>query len=539
MTIFAIETAQETYCETQSRAYRKATGQFFTPRWIASGMARWVVACQPECILDPAVGFGILLDECRRQGYQGKLLGYDIDATIIGACGSGVSDDFKAEIRHQDFLETQAKPIAAAIVNPPYNRFQNRELSGFLRAEINHIVGMPASGYTNQYALFMYLVVSRLQPGGRAAFIVPSEFLATGYGEQVKAFICRNRRLSRIILFDPAERIFPEAATTACVMLFEGYSCESLQVWHLSGESEAEVFYSICKEDKNLNPQASISYSQLNPKNNWQGLGRDNHKNDGMVPLAEFGDIKRGIATGANQFFLLSPSEAKKWSLTSKNLINCIASSTSAPSVVFDDAQFKKLYELDKPCYLFNALGAETDAAQHYVKHGEELGIDQGYLTRMRKPWYRLESRQPAEILLAVFGRDGFRVCLNRTKAVNLTAFHGFYAYADMTQWVPLIWLYLQGFMARSRYVSHQRSYGDGLKKLEPGDWSKLYIPDWRRWPLEKQGCALSLVDKVLYRSNSSNQIDLRSACVELENMILDVDLVEGTRQSVLQLSLL
>ena len=31
-------------------------------------------------------------------------------------------------------------------------------------------------------------------------------------------------------------------------------------------------------------------------------------------------------------------------------------------------------------------------------------------------------------------------------------------------------------------YLGQQRAYGDGLKKLEPGDWSKLLVPDWRRW---------------------------------------------------------
>lgn len=539
MTIFPVETAQAVYCETQSRAHRKAAGQFFTPRWIASGMARWVVACQPEYILDPAVGFGVLLDECRLQGYQGKLLGYDIDATIVGEWRNGMCDYLKAEIRHQDFLATQSEPIASAIVNPPYNRFQNRELSGSLRSEISHVVGLPASGYTNQYALFMYLVVSRLRPGGRAAFIVPSEFLATGYGEQVKNFICRNRRLSRIVLFDPAERIFPEAATTACVMLFEGYPCEALQVWNLSGSLEAEKFYLICKEDRDLIPNASISYNQLNPKSNWQGLGWNNQKNDGMAPLTEFGDVKRGIATGANEFFLLSPSKAKNWSLVSPNLMDCIASAVSAPSIIFDDAQFKKLYEEDKPCYLFNALGAETDSAQNYVNYGEKMGLDQRYLTRMRKPWHRLESRQPAALLLAVFGRDGFRVCINRTKAVNLTAFHGFYPHADMTQYVPLIWLYLQGSMARLRYASHQRSYGDGLKKLEPGDWSKLYIPNWRRWPPKQQDRALNLAANVLSQANSISQPGLQEACAELEDLILAVELVEDSHKSFSQLSLL
>ena len=89
-----------------------------------------------------------------------------------------------------------------------------------------------------------------------------------------------------------------------------------------------------------------------------------------------------------------------------------------------------------------------------------------------------------------------------------------------MVQWVPLIWLYLQSPMARARYVTQQRAYGDGLKKLEPGDWSKLHVPDWRRWPPEQQAYALSLAAHVLSQANSSNQPGLQEACAELENMI-------------------
>lgn len=524
--MLTVEKAQAAYCETRDRADRKAAGQFFTPRWIASGMASWVVACQPAYIIDPAVGFGILLDECRRHGYSGKLLGCDIDPVIVEEWTQGLGGDLNAEIRHQDFLEMPFAPIAAAIVNPPYNRFQNRALSETLRAEISQVVGLAASGYTNQYALFMYLVVSRLNAGGRAAFIVPSEFLATGYGEQVKAFICRNRRLSRIVLFDTADRIFPDAATTACVMLFEGAPCENLQVWHLPGELEARQFQAICAGQDMPPPHACIDYDQLDPQSNWQGLGQGNHSNDGMVVLTAFGDVKRGIATGGNEFFVLRPSEVESRSLATVNLVNCIAGANSAPSLIFDDAQFNRLHAQDKPCYLFNGLSEENESAQRYVIYGENIGINQRYLTRMRNPWYRLESRRPAPLLLAVFGREGFRVCFNRTQAVNLTAFHGFYPHPGMEKWVPLIWLYFQSPMARERYITRQRAYGDGLKKLEPGDWSKLHVPDWRRWREEQQICALELAARVLMQSNSDDQPELQEACVELERLISTAEVV-------------
>jgi len=522
MSFVAVELAQNRYCESKSREHRKAAGQFFTPRWIAKGLAKWVMACKPDHILDPAVGLGILLDECRRQGYEGALLGYDVDKSIVDEWDAYLARQLGVQVKCQDFLDSESVPIASAIVNPPYNRFQNRDLSARLGAEVRQLVGLAASGFTNQYALFLYSVVSRLKAGGRAAFIVPSEFLATGYGEQVKAFLCRNRRMSHLVLFDTAQRIFPDAATTACVLLFDGTPQDCLNVWHLSGEAEVEVFDSLCGEQAAVSPKARIDYGHLNPQTNWQGLGLSTHDQSGTVPLSEFGDIKRGVATGANEFFLLRPSDVALHRIPESNLVSCIASAASAPTLVFDQAHIEALRHGDKPCYLFNGMGLEPSIeVEHYLRWGESQGLHQRYLTRSRKPWYRLESRKPASLLLAVFGRSGFRVCLNRTEAINLTAFHGFYPGPRMERWVPLIWLYFQGAMASGRFEIQQRAYGDGLKKLEPGDWAKLHVPDWRQWPLHLKEEALTLAHKVLASASSASQPGLEAACLTLDSLIL------------------
>ncbi len=534
-----IESLQNRYCELQNRTHRKANGQFFTPRWIAKGLAKWVLLCDPSHILDPAVVFGILLDECRLQGYAGRLLGYEIDKSIAEIWESNLATRLCAEVVCKDFLESVNDPIAAAVVNPPYNRFQNRDLPGTLREEVDQVVGLAASGFTNQYALFIYLVVSRLKAGGRAAFIVPSEFLATGYGEQVKEFICRNRRLSHLVLFDTAERVFPDAATTACVLLFDGAPQESLKVWHLSGEVDAEVFHSLCDEDDSAPPLAQICYSSLNPRSNWQGLGLAEIDLAGMVPLGEFGEVKRGVATGANEFFLLSPSGALSHGIAETNLVSCIASAASAPSVVFDQYQIDTLRLQDKACFLFNGLGGQSKEVARYIQLGEAKGLDQRYLTRLRKPWYRLESRQPAALLLAVFGRDGFRVCLNRTEAINLTAFHGFYPRGGLGKWAPVIWLYFQGQMARARFAAHQRSYGDGLKKLEPGDWARLYVPDWRRWSSHAQAEVLELANRVLTEATSVSQPGLLAACAELDSLTVRQCVKTPASSAEVQLSLI
>lgn len=478
-----IEALQDAYCATSDREYRRGHGQFFTPRWIARGMARWVLATRPQRILDPAFGLGMLSDECLRQGFQGQIIGYEIDPAVVQRWQTaGVSSE-KVDLRPADFLASTPESIEAAIVNPPYNRFQRRDLPPALQLSLARVLGAVASGYTNQYALFLYLVISRLAQGGRAAFIVPSEFLATGYGVQVKRFLLQSRRLRHLVLFDPATRVFADAATTACVLLFEGQACNELGVWHLPGNVDSEVFASLCS-DAACPPMArvTIPYSELDATKNWQGLGQSLADDSGFVRLDVFGAVKRGIATGANEFFVLRPSDARDWNLAPSELVPCIASASAVSGNVFTDAQLTILAAQDKPTHLFDGLTEPTASAARYVLHGVQSLYHERYLTRMRRPWYRLEGRDAAPLLLAVFGRGGFRVCRNRTMAVNLTAFHGFYPKDSYADWVDLVWYYFQTETARLGYLGQQRAYGDGLKKLEPGDWSKLLVPDWRRW---------------------------------------------------------
>ncbi len=514
-----IERLQAEYCGEASREARREAGQFFTPRWVATGLAKWVISCNPDEVFDPAAGFGILLDECRRQSYRGRLRGCEVDPVVAQRAASVYAGNPPIEIDCRNFLNSPPTEIHSAVVNPPYNRFQNRDLPARMMLELSRLLGITASGYTNQYALFLYMVLGRLRKGGRAAFIVPSEFLATGYGVQVKEFLIKNRRLRHLVLFDTQDRIFADAATTACVLLFDGQEQSELNVWHLDGESDAHQFAAICSEKlDSVNRPTTLAYSSLISRANWQGLGRPQPDTSHSVPLSTYGDVKRGIATGANEFFLLKPSEAALHGLTGKALQPCIASASSVQGLVFESFDWDALIAADRQCYLLDGVAGCGDAVERYLLGGEAQGYDRRYLTRMRKPWFKLEARRPATLLLAVFGRSGFQVSLNTTSAVNLTAFHGFYPNAQSVHLVPLLWLYFQTTTASAVYLASQRAYGDGLKKLEPGDWSKLWVPNWFAWTKADLSLAQHWATEAL--EAASQRKNIRPWCIQLDEAL-------------------
>jgi len=515
-----VDHLQDDYILTSDLEYRRSAGQFFTPRWIARGMASWVISTKPRRVVDPAFGFGILLDECVRQGYIGKLVGYELDLDLVRKWQCAFGNTSTVELIAGNFLESKKELVEAAIVNPPYNRFQNRELPAQASLQLAQMLGETASGYTNQYALFLYLVISRLSQDGRAAFIVPSEFLATGYGTQVKKFLMKSGRLRHLIIFDSNHRIFPDAATTACVLLFDKGLCSDLNIWHLSGQTDNKRFENICNDVSMDAADTCISLLNLDPTMNWQGLGLSQTNLNGFIPLGTFGSIKRGIATGANEFFVLSPSKIKELQFCSKDLVPCIASANSVSDLLFTADHWSLLKSTNKPCFLFDGLTSPSVSGEAYIKVGQVQGIHERYLTRMRKPWFRLESRASSPLLLAVFGRHGFRVILNQSTAVNLTAFHGFYPKPEYVHFVNFIWLYFQTPTALATYSGYHRSYGDGLNKLEPGDWSKLYVPDWRRWDSESLEQSISLASQAIEFISSDSYDQMNYVIMEMEKLV-------------------
>jgi adenine-specific DNA-methyltransferase len=102
-------------------------------------------------------------------------------------------------------------------------------------------------------------------------------------------------------------------------------------------------------------------------------------------------------------------------------------------------------------------------------------------LTSSRKPWYSIENRKPAPILVTVFNREGVKFIRNETEAINLTTFHCVYPIKDnlFTQdSCDFLFAYLISNVAQEIFEDNRREYGNGLKKFEPNDVNKALMMD-------------------------------------------------------------
>ena len=185
--------------------------------------------------------------------------------------------------------------------------------------------------------------------------------------------------------------------------------------------------------------------------------------------LKDFIRVKRGIATGANEFFLFNHEEIKQHDLSPRYFVPALARASMAPYPILTLDDFVSLAARNQRVFLLSPPAEITDPKlQAYLQLGEEAGIHKRYLTSHRTPWYTMERRELAPLFISVFNRGSFNVIRNDARIYNLTAFHSLFV--QDPELIDLIFAYLLTPLASELIMANRREYGRGLEKLEPMD---------------------------------------------------------------------
>ena len=375
-------------------------------------------------------------------------------------------------LRNEDYFACDWNTKYDAIVcNPPYLKFHDYDNATYI-PDVNSHLGTRLNGFTNLYTLFLLKSIAQLQEGGRLAYIIPSEFLNSDYGVEVKRALIESNTLQHIIVVDFTECAFDDALTTACILL-----CERMT-------GSASVRFSLVNNIAGLNNCFSeyVEYntSELDANIKWKSYYEEGNscKYNHLVPFSKFAKVSRGIATGANDFFTFKPSKADDYDIPEECLMPCICKAVDAPQTFFTQNEFAKLINEDKSVYLFNGSTApDNKSVLRYIHLGEKSEINKRYLTASRSPWYAIENRPPAPIWVSVFSRSGLRFIRNEANIYNLTTFHCVYPLNTEVD-IEVLFAYLITDVAKDIFLDNSRQYGNGLIKFEPNDLNKGMVVD-------------------------------------------------------------
>jgi len=457
------------YCRTVAEDHRKGMGQFFTHAEVADFMVRWVLASGVSELYDPAFGLGAFLPNDPDVAFSAS----EIDSVAINYCREKAASKLPF-VFEEDYLTSWGKSHPNIVCNPPYMRFQKFLTRGSVFADFKKHLDLTLSGYTNTASAFLLKSLSELDGRGRLSYIMPLEFLNTGYGTLVKKRLLEGRHLVGIINLECEKDIFPDATTSVGILLYDcAVECSKVSFYSLKRIEELKSFDS-------LEPTTIIDADKLDPKSKWLPHFQSNKvlfNQEHMVPLEYYGRFSRGIATGANEFFVLSKSKAASLGLSPDDCQPCITRSSQISHPVISDKDVSEMLDADIPAILFAANGSASAEARKYIRHGESLGYHERFLTKHRTPWYKTETRSPSPLLLGVFSRGGYKIILNRSNALNLTCYHGFQPNLFGLQYVNHLFLYFLSQTGRDIIGLSMRKYGDALDKFEPNDLNSAFVP--------------------------------------------------------------
>ncbi len=485
----------------KSQKTRNQFGQFATPPLLADQIVRLTGISLPQngpvTFLEPAFGTGSFYSAVlRAPGFDQikRSVGFELDSHYAEPARelwkNEAIDITIADFTTQEPPRAESERFNLVVTNPPYVRHHHihSEDKRRLQRITEERRGFRPSGLSGLYAYFLYLAHDWMQEGGIAAWLIPSEFMYVNYGRQIREYLLEDVTLLQVHRFDPHEAQFDDALVSSAVVLFKK---EPPPPGH-------DVLFTY--GGSLLEPAQSrhISVAAIAGFDKWNNLFSRQTKtlSKNSVSVGDLFRIKRGLATGANKFFILSAEEIEKKNLPVQFFRPILPSPRYLDTEeVFTDGSGVPI--LDKRLVLLSCnLTERVVEEKHpklwdYLQEGVELGIKDRYLCSKRSPWYSQEEREPAPILCTYMGRSRngddvpFRFIRNHSSAIAANVYLNLYpnpelcrALSRKPELIRSLWELLRN-MTRGALISNGRTYGGGLHKLEPKELAGMkFAPD-------------------------------------------------------------
>lgn len=459
---------------TISQRERK-TGQVPTPEAVALWMAQWIAPIRPTRVWDPCVGDGRLLAAALDSSPESQCLGWDTDAAMLDAARRRlivISPPSSHRIELNDFLQHQPIPRAEAILaNPPYVRAREHKMAPDQRRQWEEWTGVRLPANTNLYAWFIIGIALSLVPGGRAAILVPAEAIEANFSKALRGFLLGRGGLTGVLAIPAGQQIFEGVQSTACLLLIEQGPPPAVLWWNPAASPDAAL----------LDGAVAIPREQWNPDLKRYGLA--GARINGTPTLGDFFTCRRGLATGANRYFVLALAAIKRLGLPPEAFRLCIASGRQVGNEPSLTAQMlEELQTRNAPVSLLDSppeVASRHRVLGDYLEEGRRQGIPNGYLASKRKCWHEMEAHKVAPLWVRTFYRDQGHFMVNEAGAVNLTAFHGLHPRRPMTvETLRRLADWLNGTVEGQRSIrAASRQMAGGLMKIEPRDVLEIAIP--------------------------------------------------------------
>ncbi len=456
----------------------KRAGVVYTPMNVVRPMVAWTMSQEPARVVDAGCGSGRFAAAVAKQSPNTAVIAVDVDpvATLLCRAALAVLGAQHSTVRNESFLGMALAKIdgrTAFISNPPYVRHHlvgsdDKEWLELAAKAVGHSTAPTRAGLHAYFFFAAHLLGRR---GDIGCFLTAAEWLDVQYGLAVRALLLDGLGASAVSLIHPETRTFRSVNSTAVVTCFE------------LGSEPTSVPFRQVKRVSGLAPLGGgrrIDASELRSTSKWTAIfnskpDRPLKRGYARIPLRRLVTARRGIATGANAFFVMEAAEAEAAGIATW----CVPVISRATEILESDGRVRdtkeRMHLLLLPASLrrlrFPALHRYLGIGEH-GRNGDPRVKDR-YLCQQRNPWYAVEWPAPAPIVVTYMARRPPKFALNPDQLGLLNIGHYIYPRRGDLDVAELVH---ELNKQRSHLMAGGRTYQGGLKKFEPNELLDLMV---------------------------------------------------------------
>ena len=436
----------------------KKNGIFYTPGPLAESLVNPLIHSPKQKIFDPAFGNGSLLVAAHTElknhfavnnpGEQ--LYGCDLNP-------GDITDKslFNTNLIKTDFFDFPIdNQYDVILMNPPYVR--HYLIKPAIRDKYARLLTPTygIKGRSDLWAYFLIKAVMHLKRGGSIGAILPWSFLQADYAQKIRSW-----------LLDKFKEIDILALSTE---YFAGTEERILLIWLKNFDKKTEsikISFSRDLEDNRTYMELDKKVWQSSPvavsdRHDIETIIQNYIETYNFLRFREIAEVRIGVVTGADKFFILPEQDIKKIRFPEKQLIPILSSAREFSDLHLNGKDpLKRLIKFSKDTHTY-----ET----RYIKEGEKLGFDQRAHSQRRTPWYSVDVGKTPDAFFPYRMATIPYLMLNNNKTQCTNSIHRIY-FKDLSEnekkWIQVSLLAITGQLS---IESYSKTYGRGVLKVEP-----------------------------------------------------------------------
>lgn len=516
---------------------QKALGAFYTDARVAEFLVWWAVRSARDTVLDPSFGGGVFLrSACRRLVELGgspptQVFGVEVDPSAHSRVAGELSDGFRIAARNllcSDFFALGDQILGrfdAVVGNPPfvrYQRFGGQTRERALRCAESQSVRL--TKLSSSWAPFLVHSTATLREGGRLAMVVPFEIAHAAYALPLLNYLAGS--FGRVTFLTFRNRLFPHINQDTLLLVAEDRGSHPTRLFwqdlpdiaslaEIRRRGRLPMPGSRCIDARSLSEGRERLVEYFVPgevREVYRGLKRSHLTRR----LGQIADVGIGYVTGANDFFHLSPEDAKLWDIPPAFLRPAVRRGRALRGLRFTRADWRHALQTGDAGYLL-CVATEAglpEGVRRYIRNGEARGVAKAYKCRVREPWFGVPHVHRPDALLSYMSGHSPRLVANSAGAVAPNSLHILRLLPHMElgrDVLPVLW---QTSLTALSVEIEGHALGGGMLKLEPTEAESVVVP----WPTDG---SLAVADLSAQLNELLRKGDLATARNRADSVIL------------------